>query len=327
MSFNVYGNTEQSTENKSESKVDFDEINQYVVETAQLEQPETLVGYVAAIVDLGLQEQPDAEVPFVGTAEDEAKAVAEKPATYFKDGFDPETKKPTRYKCWPQKPVQCVTLAIDFPEIIVDKGQFFGDSKPLPLRLWLGGQFYIQGAGMVVARPTPLKVRKNPEGKWSFDKKALFHKMAVAAKLIDADGVFLPQDIDKLLGKAFQFQAHVFFKESKGKEYYTENVKFVSGLGRGQKEPEKLTEPYVVMFDGKNSEDAIKELRNHIVNTIKRANNYEGSGIKKQIETLRYNKEAASPKQEENIPEAPKKVSKPTPKPVDDDLDNQDLPF
>lgn len=286
MSFQVYGSEQK--EGGSGSKVDFDELNSYVVETAQLEQRETLVGYVAMMVDLGTQEQPDSEVVFTGNEEDERKAVAEMPNTYFKDGIDQQTKKKVRLKCWPNKPVQCVAVAVDFPEIILDKSKFFGESKELPLRLWLGGQFYTEGAGMVIGRPTALKVNKKL-GDWSLDQKNLFHKMAVAAKLVKPNEVFLPQRIGELLGKAFQFEAQVFFKESKGKKYYTEYIRFVSGLGRGQSEPELLTEPMMIQFYQENPEDAVKELRNHVVNTIKRASNYDGSVIQKQIEELRYN--------------------------------------
>ena len=88
MSFDSYG-AAQNGGNTSTKSVNFDELNAYVVETAELEQRETLVGYVSMIVDLGTQEQPDAEVVFNGTEEDERKAVAEMPDTYFKDGIDP----------------------------------------------------------------------------------------------------------------------------------------------------------------------------------------------------------------------------------------------
>jgi len=328
MSFEVYGVDQKET--SSEKKVDFDALNQYVVETAQLENRETLVGYVSMIVDLGTQEQEDAEVVFNGDEEDERKAIAEKPLTYFKDGVDPQTNKPVRLKCWPQKPVQAVAVAVDFPDIMVDKGQFFGESKPLPLRLWLGGQFYIEGAGMVIGRPTPLKVNKKL-GDWSLDQKHLFYKMGVASKMIKPGEVFKPQQIDQLLGKAFQFEAQVFFKESKGKKYYTEYVKFVSGLGRGQAEPELVTEPLMIQFNKVNEEAAVKELRAHVVNTIKRASNFEGSKIKEQIETLRggapksvENKEEAS--EQEEKPKAAPKAKKEEPAPDYDAVDD-DTPF
>lgn len=284
MAFETYGVTQ--TENSNKLNVDFDALNAYVVETAGLVDRETLVGYVSMMVDLGTQEQPDAEVVFTGNEEDERQAVSEKPLTYFKDGFDPESKKNIRFKCWPQKPVQCVAVAVDFPDIVIDKGTFFGESKPLPLRLWLGSQFYIPDTGMVIGRPTPLKVNKKL-GDWSLDQKNLFYKMAVAAKVIKPGHVFKPSAIDDLLGKAFQFEAQVFFKESKGKKYFTEYVKFVSGLGRGQVEPELTTTPMMIQFNKENEVDAVKELRAHVVNTLKRASNYEGSIIKSQVETLR----------------------------------------
>lgn len=278
--FEVYGAGQSGGEKKS---VDWDELNKYVVEQAGLQQRETLTGYVSAIVDLGTQEQPDAEMIFVGDEEDERKAVAEFPNTYFKDGIDFETKKPVRYKCWPQKPVQAVAVAIDFPDIIVDKGKFFGESKPLPLRLWLGGQYYIQGSGMCVQRPTPLKVNKKL-GDWSLDQKHLFYKMAVAAKLIEPGQVFVPQRIDQLLGKAFQFEAQVFMKKgTDGKYYYTEYIKFVSGLARGMATPEVVTTPSLIMFNADNDPEQLKEVRNHVINTMKRASNFEGSAIQKQL--------------------------------------------
>lgn len=282
--FDVYG-SEQKDSTKA-SNVDFDAINKYVVETAGLQDRETLIGTVSAIIDLGTQEQPDAEVVFNGDEEDERKAISEKPLTYFKDGFDQDTKKPVRLKCWPQKDIQCVAVAVDFPDIVVDKGQFFGESKPLPLRLYLGGQFYMENSGMVVQRPTPLKVNKKL-GDWSLDQKHLFYKMAVASKLIKPGEVFKPQRINELLGQSYQFEAQVFFKESKGKEYYTEYVKYVGALGRGQKATELDNEPIMIQFNKENDPIAIKELRAHVVNTMKRASNYEGSVVKKQIEEVR----------------------------------------
>lgn len=333
--FDAYG-AAQGGDN-SGKKIDWNELNKAVVEQAGLQQRETLVGYVSMIVDLGTQEQPDAEFIFTGDEEDEAKAIEDKPNTYFKDGIDPGTKKTVRFKCWPNKPVQCVAVAVDFPDIIVDKGQFFGDSKPLPLRLWLGGEFYIHEKGMVVARPTTLKVNKKL-GEWSFDQKHLLHKMAVAAKLVGPNEAFLPQQIDKLLGQAFQFDAQVFLRESKGKKYYNEYIKFVSGLGRGMQAPEQLTTPKMVQFNIENDEGAVKEIRNHVLNTIKGADNYEGSMLQKQVEKVKGERaaqsntgseEKAEPAKEKK--EAPKKtaeqVKEEIPPVGDEDDDLEGLPF
>ena len=126
-------------ESADKPKVDYDAINQYRVDTAGLEKREVLVGYVAGIVDLGTQKQPDAEYEFDGDADDEAAEIEKNPSTYFKDGVN-EKGKTVRLKCYPQRPVQAVVLAIDFPDITLDIGQFFGKSNPQPLRMFTGAQ-------------------------------------------------------------------------------------------------------------------------------------------------------------------------------------------
>ncbi len=330
MSFDAYSATSSNSNNRKE--IDYDALNKYVIETANLSEPETLIGVVAGIVDLGTQEQPDAEVVFKGDDDDEAEEIAKNPNTYFKDGFDPQTRKPARLKCYPQKPQQSVAIAVDIPDIILDKGQFFGNSNPQPLRMWLGGNFYMEGKGMVVARPTPLKVVNIDKGaskpKWSFSSLHLFYKMAVGAKLIKPGEVFLPNQIDKLIGQAFQFQVQIFMKESKDKKYYTENIKFVGGLGRGQVAPE-VENTFMLQFNKPNKDEDLKQLRNHIVNTIKNAQNYEGSGIQKQLEQATSGN---SDDVEDTPQEQPKKAviaSKATKKPTKavPALDDDDSPF
>lgn len=333
MAFEIYGATKSDTPKQSD--VDFDALNRYVVETAELQSRETVTGVISMIVDLGEQDLPDAEVTFTGTPEEEAEIKSTSPDTYFKDGFDGETKKPVRLKCWPQKPQQCVAFAVDFPDIVVDKGKFFGDSKPLPLRLWLGGQFYVPTKGMVIGRPTPLKytnLDKTRKTKvWSLAQNSLPYKMAVAAKLVEAGQAFLPERVDELLGKAFQFTAQVYMKPGNGgKEYYTEYVNFAAALGRGMKTPVLPFEPMMIQFNADNDPKAIQEVRNHVVNTIKGANNYEGSKIKAQIEAIRGQKPAEeAPK--EDAPVAPrgkgtKAKAAPTPAPDFDNFDD-DIPF
>ena len=333
MSFEVYGaNKNEGTKNKPE--VDWQALNQYVVETCNLQEPETLIGVVAGIVDLGEQEQPDAEYPFVGTAEDEAAAIAEKPDTYFKDGIDQTTKKKVRLKCWPVKPVQCVAVAVDFPDILLDKGQFFGDTsgEAKPLRMWLGDTFWMDGIGSVVARPTPLKETnlekdRGKAAKWSLSQLHLFYKMAVASKLIQPGEAFKPGRIDELIGKAFQFQVQVYMRPGKdGKEYMTEKIKFVGGLGRGQTAPENPNKTFEVSFYRINSEEALKNLRVHVINTIKRAQNYNGSAIQKQ---LGDEVQAEQPKQEAPKPEPKRTPAKTAPKAkaAEPDFDDSDAPF
>src|SRR5690606_34672417 len=77
--------------------------------------------------------------------------------------------------------------------------------------------------------------------------------------------------------------------------------------------------PHVIQFTEENDESAIKELRNHVVNTIKQAENYAGSKIQKQIEALRGKKEKPADEDSdtpEGAEETPAPVEKPKPKPA-----------
>ena len=328
---------ERSESSGNASTVDWDAYHNYIVEKAKLQSQEVLIGYVAGIIDLGEQAQEDGKTPFTGTQEDEAEILEKFQDTYFEDGFDPVSKKPTRYKRWPQKPLQAVTLAIDFPDIMLNLGQFFGEegSEEKPLRMYLGGQFYLQGKGMVVGCPLYLKYsnlsddRKKPI--WSFNKKHTLYKMAVGAKLVENGSPFLPDDIDKLLGVSLQFGVQIFFKENKGKKYFTENIKFASGLGRGQTPFDPITEPFLIQFDDDNKH--LGEVRSHVLNTIRQASNFEGSKIQKQLEALH-----PANKAESEVEEKPKAAPKPAGKrvaevsqkvedPEDDPFDSDSCPF
>ena len=311
--------------------VDYDAMNESVIKQAGLEQRETLTGIITGIVDLGIQKQEDAEMVFVGTEQDEADAIAQMPDTYFKDGVNHQTKQPVRLKCWPVKDVQSVTLVVDFPDIMIDRSEFCEGSKPTPLRMYLGGQFFVDGA-MIVGRPTPLNVRKNKNNQWSFATNHQLYKMAVASKIINQDDVFLPQQIDKLLGKSLQFEAQVFWKESKGKKYYTEYIRFLGGLPRGAKPVESPIKPFLIMFNADNDEQAVTALRHPVKNTIKRATNYEGSKISTILEGITTGDSGAGEAKQEVTKKEGTQKSKPTTKNKSvkeeyDIFDDDDIPF
>lgn len=293
MSFSYRGNSQsQDSDNQNVQnvqKVNWEELNKYVVEAAQLEQRETLSGIISMIVDLGLQPQEDSKVVFTGTKEEEAEIISKFPSTYFEDGYDFNTKSNARMKCWANKATQCVAVAVDFPDIVIDKGKFFGESKPLPLRLWLGGTLFdSESRKMLIQRPSVLRVvnldKTRNTKKWSLSSNSTLYNMAVGSKLINAGEPFLPNRIDELLGKSLQFEVQISFNEGKdGKQYYNEYIKYKSALARGQVAPSLPYEPKLVSFDSANSLDTIKEIRDHVLNTIKRATDYTGSEIEKQI--------------------------------------------
>ena len=305
MAFNTYG-AEQSE--KRESSVDYDALNKYVVDFVQAEQPETMVGVVSMIVDLGTQKLPDAEYEVddedKGLTVDELnekhkEAIESGKITKYDMAYD--NGKQVIKKFVPQKDRQAIVYAVDFPDVIVDKGQFFGQSNPQPLRLFIGGQFW-NGEKMLVQNMIALKVKKddNIEGgnAWTMNPKSSLYKMALGAKIIETGKAFNPSRIDELLGKSLQFEIQVF---KNSKSYYTEKLKYVGGLGRGQ-QPLSLDKTYMIEFNGDNDVEGLKQLRANVVNTIKNATNYQGSKIQQQLESLNSGNNASDNKQGDSTP-------------------------
>lgn len=297
--FEVYG-AQQSGDN-SDTKAKFDEMNKYVVETVGLEKQKTIVGVVSSIVDLGSQPLPDSEYTLtgddVGLSKEELEAKyadeIENKGVYFDLGYNGQTKQRELMKKVPQKPRQCVALAIDFPSKIVDKGQFFGEenSNPAPLRIWYGGKFW-NGEKMVIQNLTPLKVRPLTDGgkDWSLNPKSILHKMAVAAEIVpDTKTPFGPERIDELLGKAFLFSVQVGFEQGKGanagKQFYKEKVTFTGALMEGMPTPE-LARTNLVMLKADNDEQAVREIPAHVRNTIAQSKEFSGSKLEAQLAAL-----------------------------------------
>jgi len=333
MAFNVRGNTQ--AENSNKVTVDWKALNEYVVSTSGLQEEEIMVGVISGLYDVGVQEQEDAKVEFNGTPEDEATEIEKSPATYFEDLFDYDTKTTKRYKRWKQKAVQHVAFAIDFPEIMLDKSKFFGQESadPKPLRLLLGGEFTKKGGVKIAAKPLPLTIRKNDKtgNKWSFTPNSTIHKMAVGAKIIGKDDAFLPQDIDKLLGKALQFKVRVYFNDD---GYYTEKCSFAAGLGRSQVAPEfDESIIHVVEFDGDNKEEALKQLRLSVRNTMAQASDFEGSKLAEQLSKIfkaqsNASSEATEPPKEATNTKVATKPKQAVKAPVEPDIDfDSDIPF
>ena len=296
-------------------RVEWDALNNYIVETCGLQDGDTLVGYISALYDLGVQTPADSEYVFTGTQEDEAAEIAKNPSVYFKDGLD-DNKAPARLKCAPSKPFQHVTFAVDFPEIMLDKGKFFGDDGGAkPLRLYLGGDFWMgKEIGKVVQNPFSMK-NTTKTGAWSFDSKATIYKMAVGAKLIKDGEPFESKRIGELLGKSLQWKVKIDLSESKGKFYLNQKIGYAAGLGRGQQSIEPVMELVYVGFNKDNDAQAVNEIPSHIVNTMKRASNFEGSKLQQQ---LVGNSIQADAEQEELPPSVPQYTA--------NDLDEK-LPF
>lgn len=330
MNFKFNVTTTTTTEGKKDKVlVDWNALNEHVVEAAgTAKKARSVPGVISGIYDLGEQNLEDAKVVFTGTAEDEAAEIAARPGTYFEDGLD-DKGKPARLKRWPQKPVQQVAVTIDFPQIMVDKGQFFGKSDPKPLRMLLNGEFTLPGEKLkVVAKPYNIRETKyDAEKTWAFAKNNTLHKLADAVGILDDNGLFKKERIGELLGKVAQFQFQVWMKPGNKKAhdgsvmtFFTEDIKLVGMVPEGVPLPE-VPEGILhgVNLYGENDPAAVKQLRVAVKNTIKRANNYEGSDLQKFFE--------ADGEQSQPKAETPKADVQPVAPKVQVDDFEDDIPF
>ena len=302
MAFKVTGSNTTTTSTKP--TVDFDALNDFVVEQVGCQQPETLNGVVVGIIDLGNQKLPDAE--YNVDSGDEDLSVEELEAKYadeiaagkiskfdFVKDWSTRPPKDVIKKFVPQKDRQCISYCVDFPDVMLDKGQFFGEnSEPKPLRLYFGGQYYHQGLKkMIVQNLLPLKlsnIAKDPRNDklWSLNPKSQLHKMAVASKIINTGEAFLPDQIDELLGKTLQFKVQIGFNEKGDKKYYFEKMSFLGAIQRKDK-PFEDVDTFLIQMDDDNDPEALKQIRKHLLNTMEMATNFEGSALQKQLLEVR----------------------------------------
>ncbi|MNQ24620.1 hypothetical protein D3C85_378190 [compost metagenome] len=179
----------------------------------------------------------------------------------------------------------------------------------------------------IVGKPYNIKENRNDDGSWSFKSNTQIHKLAAATDVLDDKGRFKPHMIGKLLGKAALFEVQVFLKEgSDGKEYLNEKIK-LSGQVPDVMVPmiPELAPEYIygVNFKGNQNPEVIKQLRQSVINTMKLAQNFEGSDIAKALESRSVGEQ---PKQEQKKEAAAQK--QPELKEIEnfDDFDS-DIPF
>lgn len=320
--------TTQTEGSSDRPSVDWEAFNNHVIQAAgTATKARSIPGFISGIYDLGEQNRPDYEEPSKVAEKDEEDYANNNPGVYFK------TEGGKRIMCRPQKPCQQIAMAVDFPQIIVDKGQFFGESNPQPLRLLLNGEFTVDGE-RVVGKPFSLIEKKHDNGRWAFSKNNKLHQLAESCGLLDKDGLFTKERLTELLGKAAQFQFRVYMKEGRNdpsKKYFTEEIKLAGMVPEGVPIPE-FDESLLhgVNLMGENDPSYVKQLRLAIKNTIKRANNYAESDIKHLLEASESRSESVSPSKGSGVaPRTQKPPQKRTAHPVagPDDVLDDDIPF
>lgn len=331
MAFETLGNNNSSGDDRPQ--VDWEAFNKYVVDTCELKSPETMIGVVSGIISLGTQVPKPSEF-LKGADEDEEAEIKRSPHVSYEDRekFFNDNKWHTnvRVKVVPQKPQQLVALTIDFPGIMIDKGKFFGGTDgEVALRMIHGGEFYTDGQ-RVVAKPISLKMTKGDKtgNKWTIPYNNTLYKMAVASRVIEQGDAFMPEMIDRLLGKAMQFKVQVTLND---KGYMVERCAFAASLARGMAVPEyDQNVLFLIQMTAENEDSAIKQLNRSgvsIKNTIQMASEWAaGCSLRTQLEAASKAPASAKPAEEKSTAKAQEDKQ---PQVVDSFLEgfDDDIPF
>ena len=276
-------------------EIDFDALNEHMV-TQFGPKERRMVGVISGIYDLGIQERDPYEVEW-----NEKDSTRPGATEYIEDG-----KRMLRITA---RPTPGIAITVDFPQIIVDKGQFYeGKSDPKPLRLLLNGEFSRESTTqpgkkeLCVNRPLWVQESKDDvTGKWAIAKTNKIHKLASYCDVLDSEGRFHARDIGKLLGKAAQFKVHVFIREGK---WLNERIEAEGGVMEGVPIPE--IDPSLLhgmaMF-GRIDPEAVRAARRSILNSCKRALNYDESDLKKFLESGEFTKSVPVAEQQKAAPE------------------------
>lgn len=332
----VFNAPAPTSSNEDRPQIDFDALSKHVVDAVGCsEKPEALIGIVSGVIDLGLQKQEDAKMKWDGDAASEAAELAKNDKQYFETLPDDKGNM-IRYKRWPVKSQRCAALTIDFPTIQVNRGKFFdedGVGEDLPFRGLLNNEFAIKGIGKTVGKPYSLREQRNDDGTWGLKNNTILYKLAQATNQLQA-GNFKPNMLGNLIGEAALFNVHVFLNEHNGKNYLNEKMAFNGPVPKMMESMiPKLDEKfmYVVNFTGPQDLEVLKTLRQSVINTMKMAEDFEGSDIQRAlIEIGKVKAGEGSPQADaQPAPQQAKPDSKPQApqEPMDFDSFDSGIPF
>lgn len=325
-----------NTSNEDRPNIDFDALGKYVVETVGCsEKPEAMIGIVSGVIDLGLQKQEDAKMQWSGDAASEAEELAKNPNQYFETLPD-EKGVATRYKRWVVKPQRCAAITVDFPGTLVNRGKFFdedGVGEELPYRGLLNNEFGLKGVGKVVGKPYSLREQRNDDGTWSLKNNTILFKLAQATGQLQ-NGNFKPGMLGDLIGQAAMFNVHVFLNEHAGKHYLNEKLSFNGPVPKMMQNMIPTLDDkfmYMVNFKGPQDLEVLKTLRASVINTMKLAEDFEGSDVQKALIEIGKIKAGEGSGTQESAPQqATPQASRPAAEPqapIDFDSFDDDIPF
>lgn len=360
-----------------ESNVDWNAVNDYQANVLTIGKHQ-LLGVVTQLYDLGIQERPEQVIVW------DAKGQADhgwRLEVYENSGKQKDESARLEQRKFKGKSEECLifqpkdvaqmAIAVDFPEKMLNLGQFFnpdGESSEKPFRDIIGQNGFngfrnIDGKRVnVIARPFNLletnvnSKKKDAPVHMAFAKNSMVHNLADYCGVLDGEGNFHISDISKLLGKVCMFEVEVKWNTWKDKTTGEEKRKLETDIRPASRMSprdeayfnsdikSKIDESMLggLLFSGGNAEQALKEVRAVVLNTMQLAKNWEGSVLKQELEALAGQK--GEPSSTANpTPTTTTKPPEPQPKPssqqsntvvaakvnnvVEDEFEDDQIPF
>jgi len=275
----------QSSGNNSGGDVDWAGLNAHVAGAVQEAlgcdegTPAAVIGIISGIVDYGKHQDPERVEPM-----DEGDAKAKK----WKSDMVAKGKAENREGVFHYQASACqeIGVYVDFPSVIVDKGQFFGDSNPAPYRVLLGGVFKGEPA-----QKTKIQGYRNDNKVWVFGDNSRATKLAKAAKLKDLKDGFAQERLLELIGQAVQFNAEVFVNDAGFlQEKITNPSPIMAGIPIPEIDQDLL---FYVGMNEDNEDSYVKVLTKPVKEYCKAALDFEGSKLSVQLEALESSSQAS----------------------------------
>lgn len=255
------------------SNVDWDAFNEHLLEQIG-EEVESRVGIISGIIDLGVQPRPDYVEEYTGTKKQDAQL---KSGRSYLDADEENI-------ITELKPVDQVAIFVDFPEIMINYGEFFNDGEDdwKPYRHLITGENWDKQENKMFAKGVSLSCKpddKAPSG-WGYDRKSTISKLAIGSGVIKRAPVDQNFDIADLMNGVITMD---LVAEESGK-YVNIKATNISSKHPAIPVPEHDIECFGIGLDGDNDADTLKFIRASIRNTLERAQGWETSGLKAELD-------------------------------------------
>jgi len=310
------------------SNVDWNELNRHIHEQVG-EATQSRLYQLTGLVDLGTQPRDNFEEEYEPNNEKKGhdKLIEDGKATLIVG----KSKKgePVDMISKPLSPARSVAFVLDFPEIMINYGKFFGkDGKDdfKPLRVYYGGEFFNRNKGYAtLARPTSVLTMPNdkaPSG-WSFATNSIITKFGKVAGL-DTQGVLDGEvELGDMIGSIGMMSVSSKLTEKGDKVYQNTYAKDPAPKHPAIPVPNKesLPQTFGISFFNPEDEDGnkvpndpemLKQLKKACKDTMKEATDWDISDVKKELEALESGSDSKPKQTPKDKPKTPSSASQGT---------------